>query len=303
MTPVTAFVGRDGIRIPRDALLARLGAKNYKKFTKSMTVVENVHPGKPKGMGRITRTAFFHERIPPTAGADPVDFIVVPRARAAVLVGLNIVALKAANPLPAPRTVAFKLSEELFPDGLYDYQMVAIDYLCSVVFTAARVAAHNATAYLQMGAGLGKTLTTAGLMVRLRVPVLYVVPTRDLAQQGLDELKAALPSVRCAFYENKAVKTKKGAPTAATHDVVFIVINTYREKTPEFMEGYGLTIFDEAHELHSPVNSKALRLAQTRYVLGMSATPGMRVITVNGKEQLSDEGRKDGLDIVAEVVA
>jgi hypothetical protein len=66
------------------------------------------------------------------------------------------------------------------------------------------------------------------------------------------------------------------APPAAgpaTHDLVVVIINTFRDKTPEFVEGFHSIILDEAHELHSVHNSRALWLAQAPLVLGLSATP------------------------------
>src|ERR1700678_1090234 len=91
--------------------------------------------------------------------------------------------------------------------------------------------------------------------------------------------------MRCAMYKNPTKGSKKAPPGPATHDLVVIIINTFRKKTPDFISGFGLVIFDEAHELHSPENSKALWLAQVP-TLGLSGTP---------------LGRKDGLDALVPV--
>lgn len=280
--PIKALIGRNGVMIPYDELIGRLGRPAVRKLMASLTVVEKVHPGKPKGMGRIRRQAYF------AAKHAEVDYLVVPRAAARALVLKRTVALRWFEALPRPRAVdAAAATLAIEP---YAYQEAAAAHICATAFSPARVAAGTASCYLRMDAGLGKTLTAATLMARLRVPALVVVPTVGLAEQWLDELAVGLPGARCAIYNNAAAaaaakgkKTAKVAPTAATHDVVVVVINTLRAKDVAFMEGYGLTIFDEAHELHSAENSKALWLAQTQYVLGLSATP---------------IERKDGLDLL-----
>ena len=67
-------------------------------------------------------------------------------------------------------------------------------------------------------------------------------------------------------------------------DVAICVVNTFRGKELAFLRdnGFGLVIFDEAHEYYTKMNSNALWLAQgAEFVLGLSATP---------------LERKDGLD-------
>jgi hypothetical protein len=81
------------------------------------------------------------------------------------------------------------------------------------------------------------------------------------------------PGLRTGFYRNPTARTRARPPDPATHDVVVVIINTFRDKDPGWMEGFGTVILDEAHEYHSPQNGKALWLAQTPAVLGLSATP------------------------------
>jgi hypothetical protein len=132
-----------------------------------------------------------------------------------------------------------------------------------------------------MQTGLGKSRVGAGVIARRGEPALVVVPTSALAEQWEDEIRLLYPEMVVGVYHNPPKNSRRIPPGPRTHDVVIIIINTFRDKTPEFMEGFGTVVLDEAHEYHSAQNSKALWLAQTRAVLGLSATPSER---------------KDGLD-------
>jgi hypothetical protein len=180
------------------------------------------------------------------------------------------------SPLPAPRRIEVSRCE--IEEALYPYQEAAVSFLCGPdgVFGEKSVAAHRGNAYLQMDTGLGKTRVGCAIVARLGEPALIVAPTNAIAEQWVDEFAEIFPEMQVAVYHNPPKGSRKVPPGPATHDVVIVIVNTLRDKTPAFMEGYGTTVLDEGHEYYSKHNSKVLWLAQTRAVLGLSATPNER---------------------------
>lgn len=271
-------VGRRGLSIHFAALRDRLGGQaEMKKILGALTVVERPHPGKPRHMRRTTRPAFSIVRE-----ADG-EHLIIPRVKGRLFLETNNRAgvrlldrLAEDRPLPPPRRLDPSHCE--IEEPLYAYQEAAVDYLCGPAgpFGGASIAAHRGSAYLQMDPGLGKSRVGCVLVARRGEPALIVVPTVAIGEQWVDEFAEVLPEMNVGIYHNTPKGSRKVPPGPKTHDVVIIIVNTFRGKKPEFMEGYGTTILDEAHEYYSVHNSRALWLAQTRAVLGLSATPNER---------------------------
>jgi hypothetical protein len=177
---------------------------------------------------------------------------------------------------------------------LYGYQTAIATALIARLGDGTAAAPRNA--YLEMDTGLGKTFVALASLAALG-PVLFVVPTQPLADQTLDEAATLFgPTFRAAQYTNAGARAratwleKRDAaaaagkrtrarepprpPTPRTHDLVVVVINTAREKEPDFFEGWGSVVLDEAHELCSDSNAKVLwGSAGAPRRLGLSATP------------------------------
>jgi hypothetical protein len=282
--PVVAEAGRRGLLVPLDLFRARVGGEvALRKILGALSVTEKVHAGRPRGMACTVRRAHAIVReggrdwllIPRVKG--PAFLRARTRAGAALLDGVRA----AADALPLPRRLAAERCE--IEDPLYEYQEAAVSYLLGAdgPLGEAAVAAHRGVAYLQMDTGLGKTRLACALVARRGEPALVVVPTKDIGDQWIDEFAEIFPGLVVGFYHNPPKGSRRRPPGPATHDVVIVIINTFREKGPEFLEGYGTVVLDEAHEYHSTHNCRALWLSQTRAVLGLSATP---------------EERPDGLD-------
>ena len=294
---VYAEVGRRGLIIPLGPFRARVGgAAPLRKILSALSVTERPHPGRPRGIGATTRQAYTIERV---LGA---EMLLIPRIKGAALLRARTRAGRPlldgvrpaperlgggeANPnapLPPPcRIPAERLAAE---EPLYDYQEAVVGFLCGAAGPFGPAAAGpwgGGAAYVQMDTGLGKSRVGLAFIARRGEAALIVVPTDALATQYLDEMAECYPALRAAVYHNPPKGSRRAAPGPRTHDVVVIIVNTFRDKPPEFLEGFGAVVLDEAHEYHSVHNSRALWLSQTRAVLGLSATP---------------EERPDGLDL------
>jgi len=276
--PIYAEAGRRGLVIPLPAFRARLGGDAaLRKIYGALTVVENVHPGRPRGMARGTRKAYQVVR------ENGSEFLIIPRVKGPLLLQARngagrplLDGVRAApDALPPPRRITEGRCE--LPEGLlYEYQEAAVDFLCGAdgPLGDKAVAEHRGVAYLQMETGLGKTRVALAVIARRRAPALVVVPTEAIGEQFIEEAEETFPEMRVGFYHNQRKGSRKPPPGPLSHDVVVIIINTFRGKGPGFMEGFGTAVLDEAHENHAPCNSQALWLCQAvPAVLGLSATP------------------------------
>ena len=278
--PLMARCGRRGLAIPLAAFRERAGGDAaVRKILRAFTVTENVSfaRGRPKSMAKETRRAYHIDKA--------TDSLIIPRMKAALLMktrtpqGLMLLdgvieglPNTPDEPLPEVRRIDLATCDPEEP--LYDYQEAVVSHI---------VGSPTKDVYLQMDTGLGKTRVGCAIIAQRGMPGLVVVPTEAIAFQWLDELADSYPGLRGGIYRNdearKAVAAASQAKTVrqpagpATHDMVVVIVNTFRDKTPDFLCGYGIVILDEAHELQSKQNSRALWLAQTSLVVGLSATP------------------------------
>lgn len=238
-----------GLYIPYDKFLIRCGGKqNVKKILNSLTAIEKISYGKPKGSAIIVRHGYMYKN----------DQIVLPRIKSSVFLKHKIIDSISDNNDYTYRECI--LNEITMP--LYDYQQEILNYLLKKYNDSSQK-----ICYLQMDTGLGKTRVGCALVNELKCPALIVVPTIAIGYQWIDEFIELYPIMKTGFYHNNC----KIGPDK--YDIVVIVVNTFCKKEPNFVNGYGIIIYDEAHEYYTLCNSKVLWLAQTKYVLGLSATP------------------------------
>ena len=167
-----------------------------------------------------------------------------------------------------------------FAHDMYPYQEAYIEHVCSERLGSGQRQRGCAQVYVHVETGLGKTAMTMALISRLRVPALVIVPTLALQDTGIAEANKFVPGLVAAAYSNAEEKkaAKRGQPgvNARTADIVYCVVNTARMKPPEFFSGFGVIVFDEAHEFQSPTSFKLMWTAQAPCVVALSATPTER---------------------------
>lgn len=170
---------------------------------------------------------------------------------------------------------------------LFENQKIIIEYLCDKIFTQERIANGTATAILNLRAGMGKTFVAGGVISRLKLRTLYIVPKRPLMIQGVKDLRNCFHSddvndLKIGSFSKD--KTKDGKNISAEQDITFIVINSAMDQPIPFFAGYSLIILDEVHSYCSAQRREIFRLATSPAMLGMSATT---------------EERNDGFDAIA----
>ena len=118
--------------------------------------------------------------------------------------------------------------------------------------------------------GYGKTFMALNLAVQIKKRFLIVVDKEFLMNQWKSEIENFIQGARVGILQaNKAQIEKE------KYDITICMIQTIcrREFPDGFFEEYGLTIFDECHHLGAAYFCQALKKIQTKFMLGLSATP------------------------------
>ena len=267
-------IGRNGLIVPLNDIVTRIGDGNMKKLLKYLTTDEKPCPGRPKFMANQSIKGYTYVKI------NDITYIVISRVHAKKFrTVMNILTSTIPSqlteynrPLPLPFRIPL---ERCAMCPLYSYQQAVIDHLCHENGTFG----NSGIAYLQMQTGYGKSRLASAIIAQYATSALVVVPSKYMADQWTEEFHQNFPLMTVGTFSNSC--SKKNIVHPSTHNVTIIVVNTFRDKSPDFLEGYGTIIFDEVHGYYSTENRKALWLAQTDVVLGLSATP---------------DSRKDGLD-------
>ncbi len=269
------FLTHSGFIVPMITLQMIFGAR-YKEFLRKLIVTYTPKVGPP------VYAALYKET---TYGGIPC--LLLPRTLMRSLSGRLLTSVD--NMLSPPVTIRAQLYLKLF-----DNQQLIIDYLCTNIFTAARLADGTATGILNLLAGMGKTFVAAAMIARLNLRTLYIVPTRPLAVQAVKDIRACLyddtrpeaqPAEQVLVGLGKPGR-KRGDPASIVKNqaVTVMVINSALKRPVEFFKGYSFVILDEVHTYCSDQRRQIFGKACARAMLGMSATT---------------EDRQDGFDIIA----
>ena len=193
------------------------------------------------------------------------------------------------------------LREIPFVGKPYDYQTAIIDKF---------VASPNGL--ICVPCGRGKTFMAVAIAARLGRRFMIIVDKEFLLQQWSGELKALLPGIRIGVLQGDSkqigtmteptltipelkeklrllklrvggtkdelldrLREATGPPPVIQYDCCIAMIQTLvqRDFSETDFRGFGFTIFDECHHLGASNFSRALLKVQTKYMLGLSATP------------------------------
>lgn len=147
-----------------------------------------------------------------------------------------------------------------FAGNPYDYQTDIIN----------KFIAADGNGLLCVPCGKGKTFMAINIAVRLGRRFLIVVDKEFLLNQWKGELERFATGLRIGI-----LQADKAQVAAADYDCTICMIQTLcsRDYPEGFFSDYGFTIFDECHHLGAAHFSRALQKIQTKYLLGLSATP------------------------------
>ncbi|HEY0589384.1 MAG TPA: DEAD/DEAH box helicase family protein [Pseudoduganella sp.] len=115
----------------------------------------------------------------------------------------------------------------------------------------------------------GKTVTAAAMIAHRKVSTLILVHRAELMRQWQERLGTFLELGEKKIGLIGAGKKK----STGMLDIAVIQSLARREDLPEVLNQYGQVIIDEAHHLSAQSFEAVLNEANSRYVLGLSATP------------------------------
>ena len=152
------------------------------------------------------------------------------------------------------------LSEAITFKGIpHDYQKEIIDTFVN-----------KGNGLICVPCGMGKTVMAINIAIRLKRRFLIIVDKEFLMNQWKSEIDNFTTGIRVGVLQANKVQID-----ADKYDVTICMIQTIcrREFPVGFFDQYGFTIFDECHHLGASYFCKALMKIQTKYMLGLSATP------------------------------
>ena len=124
----------------------------------------------------------------------------------------------------------------------------------------------NKTGILSLSTGSGKTYLALSLMCHLKQKTAVLVHKNNLLTQWKDEITKWIPKAKVNVVQGK----KKDFDESA--DIHLIMIQTLLNiQTPPAI--FGMLIIDEVHHIAAETFSKVLFKVNSRYILGLSATP------------------------------
>jgi len=157
--------------------------------------------------------------------------------------------------LPLPDTIQFRTT---FPPHAFQQEIIHT------------FLEKGANGLICVPCGYGKTFMALHLAIQLNRRFLIVVDKEFLMNQWKAEIENFIDGARVGI-----LQANKAQMEADKYDVTICMIQTIcrREFPDGFFDQYGFTIFDECHHLGASYFCQALKKIQTKYMLGLSATP------------------------------
>ena len=160
----------------------------------------------------------------------------------------------------------------IVPDGLdlaktLQFQGKPFDYQEKIIndFTKA-----GANGLICVPCGKGKTFMALAIAARLGRRFLVVVDKEFLLNQWKGEMEAFFPGLRIGILQGPKCEIEPDQFDCTICMLQSVIQKPYKE---HIFHSYGFTIFDECHHLGAAHFSKVLMKIQTKWMLGLSATP------------------------------
>jgi superfamily II DNA or RNA helicase len=123
--------------------------------------------------------------------------------------------------------------------------------------------------FFKADTGVGKTYIALNASIQLGRRTLIIVPKTDLAKQWYEDLTLVIgvPKEVVCFYD------KDNKKTDGKDFVIANIQSMYKDvETQEFLDSFGMVIFDEMHATGGEKYSNVLKMFPAKYILGLTAT-------------------------------
>lgn len=156
------------------------------------------------------------------------------------------------------------------------YQALCLDYMMENVYN--RIQSGIAACTFVMNTGLGKTFVAGGLIERLKVKTLIIIPNSSNLSGWEAPFRSYLTAIKLGGYHSKLREDG---------DVVIMIVNSALKDTFKFRDRevgwqdyfreFGLVIFDEIHDFPTATRQEIFWRTVVPAVLGLTATPDERL--------------------------
>ena len=146
-----------------------------------------------------------------------------------------------------------------FNGELKSFQKVAVDQMLARDFGT-----------LSSATGSGKTVMALYILAQRRQPALIVVHTKDLAAQWVERIETFLG------IPSKEVGMIGGGKKVVGQKITVALVQSLYKCAEEVAPRIGFLIVDECHRCPSRIFTEAVTGFDSRYMLGLSATPWRR---------------------------
>lgn len=148
-----------------------------------------------------------------------------------------------------------------FTGKMRDAQMPVID-------TFIKAAYKDGGGLVCLGCGSGKTVCGLKIIEILKKKTLIVVHKEFLLNQWIERINEFLPQAKVGIIQQNKINIDE-------KDIVIAMLQSISMKDypKDLFDSFGLTIIDECHHLGAEVFSKALPKINSRFMLGLTATP------------------------------
>ena len=140
---------------------------------------------------------------------------------------------------------------------------------------------NNGGGILSLPCGFGKTILALYFISQLKKKTLVIVHKEFLMNQWIERINLALPDAKVGIIQGDKFQVEG-------NDIVIGMLQTLsmKEFSDDSFDDFGHVIIDECHTIPSRVFSKALIKVNSKYSLGISATPKrndglMKVLSYN----------------------
>ena len=121
---------------------------------------------------------------------------------------------------------------------------------------------------VSLDTGLGKTVVALKLISLMKVKTLILVHAEFLLEQWVSRIKQFLPDARIGVIRQDRCETEN---VDISVGMIQTIIN--RDYPKDFFKSYSNIVIDEAHHILAKSFSSVFYKVQTKYMLGLSATP------------------------------
>jgi len=121
---------------------------------------------------------------------------------------------------------------------------------------------------LSLHCGAGKTVLSLYIIAQLKKKTLVVVNQEFLMDQWIERIKQFLPHLKVGKIQRDKVQVED-------YDISLAMLKSLatRKYEKDTFDSFGLVIVDECHNIATKEYSKALQKINSKYMLGLSATP------------------------------